>query len=313
MPAVENGLSPYQLALIRFWRGEYDLLLDVDTLSADLAAWKRPDAPVPAAFCRLVTKSRYAYFDDLIASIRNAELAAVERDFLELLLMRVLSEGDGAAMDSYRFKELSEMYLRNHSDSPFRPFVEENILGELPDFSWTFGGSIVTTGAVLIGNVSDYFSPNMAIGLELEASYKNIVLIPCAGLAVLGSVQTPFLFKGESVGSDSDNNSYGADSLDLLLGYRIELGKNLSVLPRIGAGLYTLYFGTENRLGYIPTANVGVVLEYLCSAGGLAPSRTKGKSAIGIEYKMLARQWEDRFTGSQVSLSVRWPGWLSAY
>ena len=77
-------------------------------------------------------------------------------------------------------------------------------------------------------------------------------------------------------------------------------------------GLFDMYGGAADAFGYTPTASVGMVLEYF-GQGPFTPERTKRKSAVGVEYKMLVKPWEDRFTGSQVLLSVMWPGWLMAF
>lgn len=311
--AIESNLSPYQKALVYYWRGEYNELLDIDLLADKLASWNRPDDTVSRDLCQLFTKSRYAYYDDLVAEVQNTDLEEYEKDFLKLLLVRVLREGDESFISDYQLNERAKWYLRNYPNAQLNGWVETNIKSELPRFPWTLGGSVLTTGSLLTSNLSDLFSSNLTVGLALLISYDNYVLIPSVGTAILGSIKTSFFYEGDQWGQDLDRATYGADFIDLALGYRVEFNPNLAITPRIGVGLLDMWEnGMGKRLGFSPTASVGLVLENF-SQGAFSPDRRKHRIGVGLDYKLLVMPWDSRFKGSQIVLSVMWPSWIWAF
>ncbi len=121
------SLSPYQLWLIYFWRGEYDLLLDVDRFAVALESWKQQGSEVTVDLSDLFDDTRGHFFkggfiggEDLATMIQNTDFAPYEKDFLELLLIYILNQGE----DKFRrgFSP-ADKYLSKHPDSPFRRFV----------------------------------------------------------------------------------------------------------------------------------------------------------------------------------------------
>ena len=307
---IESDLSPYQEALLYYWWGEYNDLLNIDLLTEKLANWTRPDAAVSTDLCRLFAKSRYAYFDDLVAEVQNSELEEPEKEFLELFLLRVLSEGEDSFISNYQLSERAKWYIRSYPDAQFNGFVETNLQGELPQFHWTLGGSVLTAGSLLTGNLNDLFSSNLTVGLALQVSYKNYVLIPAAGTTILGSIKSSFFYDGEQWGQDPDRANYGADFLDLFFGYRLDFRSTLALTPRIGMGLFDMWeSGEGNRLGFSPTASAGLVLENF-KQGSFSPDKRKHRIAVGLDYKLLLKPWDSQFAGSQIVLSVMWPGWV---
>jgi hypothetical protein len=85
LQSIGRNLSPYQLWLIYFWRGDYELLLDVETFTSALEAWKREGTSVTADLSELYYDTVQFYFRDLAAMIHNTDFSSHDKDFLELL------------------------------------------------------------------------------------------------------------------------------------------------------------------------------------------------------------------------------------
>ena len=292
-------LSPYQLWLIHYWRGKYVLLLDVDTFAAAFESWKQRGFEVTVDLSDLFDDTRYIYLRDLVTLIRNADLALHEKDFLELFLIYILNQGEGRFISIYQLNALADRYLSKHPYSPFARFVQRYIQVELPPVLWTFGGSPTMFGvAVPCGNISDYFSAQIAVGFELQVSYRNIVLTPSASWTG-GSIKTSFSYDGE----DWNNDGFMALMLDLSLGYRVKLFPKFAVTPKGGLGLLNIWeIGEEggfvSELGFTPTASLGIAFEYF------EPFTEQSNVifAFGVDYKHLMNAWDDRFKGSELVL-----------
>jgi hypothetical protein len=176
---------------------------------------------------------------------------------------------------------------------------------------WAVGGSLSTTGAFFVGEISNYFSPYLAVGLDLLVSYKNVILMPSAGTSLYGAFRTDFFYEGEFWAAAPDLTAgLGVEWLDLKLGYRSELTPQLAVGSYVGAGIVDVYErGAGHRMGFAPSASLGVFIERFNKKLS-SPGRARGRLTAGIGYKLLLKPWDDRFKGSQMYLSLQWPGWV---
>jgi len=178
---------------------------------------------------------------------------------------------------------------------------------------WAVGGTLSTTGAFFVGEISNYFSPYLAVGLDLLVSYKNVLLMPSAGMSLLGSLKTTFSYGGELWATDPDKGGLGIEWLDLKLGYRSELTPQLTVGSYVGAGIVDVYErAVGDRMGFVPSASLGLFFERFNKKLS-GPERTRLRLAVGIGYKLLLKPWDDRFKGSQMYLSLQGPGWVRSF
>lgn len=255
------SLSPYQLWLIHYWRGEYVLLLDVDTYAAAFDWWKQRASGVTVDLSDLFIDSQYRYFRDLVTLIQDTDRAPHEKDFLELFLISILNQGEGTFRSGYYLNDLADSYLSKYPESPFTRFVQNYIHVDLPPLLWAIGYSIMLVGARPFGNISDYFPFQVGFGIEMPVSYRSIVLTPSISWA-WGSVKTSFSYDGEGW-----DDLFTAFTLDLSLGYRVELSPSFAVLPHGGMGVLRLWErppqNEKGEFGYTPIVSLGIVFEFL--------------------------------------------------
>jgi hypothetical protein len=298
-----QSLSPYQLWLIHYWRGEYVMLLDVDTFAAAFESWKQRSSRVIVDLSDMFNDSRQIYFRDLVTLIQNADLALNEKEFLELFLTYILNEGEERFRSVYQLNALADSYLSKYPDSPFHQFVQNYIKAYIPTRPrkagiptrlWSIGFSMMFLAAIPQGSISDYFSAQWGIALGFPVSYRNIVLTPSIGI-VTGTIKTPF-YHNDRYWSDR----FEALTLELSLGYRIKLFPHFSVLPQGGIGSLKILWdtprekGEESEFGTTPTASIGIVFEPLYD--------DDWRLTFGVVYSRLIDPWDDRFEGFELVL-----------
>ena len=257
-----RSLSPYQLWLIHYWRGEYVMLLNVDTFAATYESWKQRGSKVAVDLSDMFNDSRDIYFRDLVTMIQNTDLVLNEKEFLELFLIYILNQGEERFRSHYQLNALVDSYLSKYPDSPFRQFVQSYIQVDIPPLLWSIGFSSMFLAAIPQGSISDYFSGHWGMTLGFPVSYRNIVLTPSIGI-VTGDIKTRFYYNDRYW-----DGRFEALTLDLSLGYRVKLFQHFAILPQCGLGLLKILWdtpreeGEEDEFGFTPTASLGIVFEY---------------------------------------------------
>jgi hypothetical protein len=302
-----QGLSPYQLWLIHYWRGEYALILDTDSFVAAVESWRERGAQPTVDLSGLFRDTRDFYLPNLLASIQETDMAPHEKEFLTLFLMYILSQDERRPEDLYGVKSLADRYLAKYPDSPLSGFVRDHLQVEMPPLLWDIAlpsQCLTFVGAFPWGDFGAYFSPQWGISLEEPVSYRNIVLTPAIGL-INGSIQTPFLHDGETWSGD-----LAVLSFDLSVGYRLRLLPKLALLPQCGLGLLAaslIPMDLGNRIGFMPTASAGLSLEYYPWGWQWGLNY---RLAAGAGYRWIADVAEKRFGGSELLL---WLGWVGSF
>jgi len=303
-----RSLSPYQPCLIYYWREEYIQLLDVDTFAAAFDSWKRRGSEITIDLSDLFNDSRDLYFKELVTLIQNTDLALNEKEFLELILIYILNQGEERFRSGYQLNALADSYLSKYPDSPIRQFVQSYIQVDMPLLHWSIGGSFLLVAAIPQGSIGEYFSGRFGMGFEMPVvSYRNIVLTPSFSVA-FGSLKTSFSYDGEDW-----SGGFIAFTLDLSLGYRFNLLPKFAVLLQGGLGLLSIIESEEGeedadgKLGPIPTASLGIVFEFFKDEPGKIESNGSQISSLifGIAYRRPINPWADRFEGSEL---VFWSG-----
>ncbi len=318
LPSIGHSLSPYQLWLIHFWRGEYVWLLDADTFTNAVESWKQSGSRSTVDLSGLFYDTRYYYFDgyfggddNIVSRIRNTDLALYEKDFLELFLRYILSQGKGEFWSGYQLNGLAETYLSKYPDSPYRRFVESTIHADLPPLLWYSGASFGIFEAIPMGGFGNYFSSRFGLLYELPIfSFRNIVLTPSFTFLDWGTVRNSFSYNGERFSGMTT-----AYTLDLSLGYRFNLLREFAILPQGGLGLLNIQAFPKDEdslfLGFTPTASLGVVFEFSLDGAAFGKTEAKGGLSLGIAYRSLIHSWEDRFEGSELVFSLSSQAFLS--
>jgi hypothetical protein len=289
LSGFHHSLSPYQLWLIYYWRGEYLLLLDVDSFIAAAESWKARGSQVTADLPDLFEESRGYYYPDLVTQIRSTDLDPSEKEFLELFLIYILNQGEDRFRSGYELNELAEGYLSRYPYSPFRDFIQKQIYADLPPRLWQATVSWTFAGAFPSGSIRSYFSWRGGMRYDLMVSYAGIALTPSLEVA-WGIVKMPFSYGGEAW-----SGGVMGFALDLSLGYRLHLSRSFAILPQAGLGLLNLFESTEDQegeLGPIATFSFGMVFQ--------APN-----SLLGVAYRRPFKPWDSRFEGYEL---VFWVG-----
>ena len=293
-------ISPYQRALIHFWRGEYPQLLDVDTFIISYRSWQQGNADAAGDLVYLSDSTRGFYVDELTMRIQNAELPLREKEFLKLFLYYILNEGENAYIRTSELNALADRYLTTYPGSPYSQFVQGYVVTELPPLFWTLGASMFAVAPFLFGDISSYFSLwPFGMAVDFSLVYRNFVAIPSVAITA-GSITSPFSYEGKDW-----SDSYGSLRIDLSLGYRIGLSPKFTITPKGGLGLLSLWEHPESEgdsidtvLGFTPTASAGIMLTYISNFLVVLRARF----TLGVDYRVLIHPWEDRFSGSELMI-----------
>lgn len=245
--------------LLRFWRGEYQGLLDVDQLESDLAR-SGSDEPPPAV-AEMLDLTRFPFRDYLVAEIRRLSLATDEKRFLVLLLDHVLA--GTTTRGAYDLNLDAQRYLETRRTRPeLAAFVSRRIMVPLPPLVWTVGFS-VRPALGFVEDTEDY----SVMGIELLVRYGRLVTTIVAD-AGWGSVLDP----------DSGETRYFAGAT---LGYRLIPLKSWALLPGIGAGAVGIQRDEDAMMSsprvFSPTIVGSAALEFFGRRGD------RLRVAIGVE------------------------------
>jgi hypothetical protein len=305
LPSLGPDHPPHGLWLIHYWREDYVLLLDVDGLAAALDAWKKrgPATTIYRFDNYDIADYSSIYYRDLVSLIQGADLQTQEKDFLELLLIYILSREGNWYNSDYELNYLAKRYLSRHPDSPYQWFLETYMIKDLPPLLWTVGITFSAQAFVPFGDLRKYFSESCGIGISVPVSYRNITLEPSISWT-WGLIKTPFTYEGEGWADGDSGNGFTTMAMDLSIGYRFIVTPNFAVLPQGGLGVLNIWEShpdQEGELGFRPVTSLGMLFEFFYRE----PGKTDGQEnswVLGLAYRSLANPWEDRFKGSALVL-----------
>ncbi len=242
--------------LLRFWRAEYQVLLDVDHLESELARSEEGGADPPFDFDKIFELTRWYFQRDLVAEIRRTALSVDEQEFLILLLEHVLNGTTQKTAAAYEMNMEAEEYLEKYKPNrELASFVSRRIMVPLPPLLWTVGLSV--RGA--LGSVEGVQGYRL-IGAEIPVRYKSLVATIAWDMG-WGYIPPPI---------NGENRIF----VGATFGYRIMMGKCWALLPGFGGGIVA--FEQDEQRVVSPTIVGSTVLEFFWGAGRLT---------VGVEYR----------------------------
>lgn len=247
--------------LLRFWRAEYQVLLDADHLESEWARSEERGADPPFDFDEMLELTRWYFQRDLVAEIRRTTLSVDEQEFLILLLEHVLKGITQKTAAAYELNMEAEEYLEKHNTNPeLASFVSRRIMIPLPPLSWTVGLS-VRGGLGFVDDVREY----RLMGGEIPVRYKRLVATMAVDVGW-----------GDTLDLQGEMRIFAGGTL----GYRIMMGKWWALLPGFGGGVVAIYRDkdeTEHQPPVVSPTIVGsAVLEFFLGGGRLT---------VGVEYR----------------------------
>lgn len=242
--------------LLRFWRAEYQVLLDVDHLESEMARSEDGGTDHPRFdFDEMLELTRWYFQRDLIAEIRRTNPSVDKQEFLILLLEHVLTGTTQKTMAAYELNMKAEKYQNKYNPNPeLASFVSRRIMIPLPPLSWTVGFS-VRGGIGFVGDLGEY----RLMGAEVPVRYKRLI----ARMAV-----------DWGWGNPPNPDEGGARMFaGVTLGYHFIKGKQWALYPSFGGGIVRIAYG--DPVVFSPAIVGSTILEVL-------------GFTIGVEYRHLA-------------------------
>lgn len=164
-----------------YWAGEFSELLNY---------LKQVDLEQPVTNNVMVSAQTDQFFttvqsylienpDILEMDIKNALLEDVETDFLLLLLhdLAILNQQreQPNAEQRMRINQMADVFLTNYQDSPYHPFVRENIRWVYKEKDWGFYMDIGFGAALLQGDLSHQFNNGALMDMLFEYRHRRML------------------------------------------------------------------------------------------------------------------------------------------
>lgn len=225
------AFSPFELVLLRYWLGDYQLILQ-DVLNPDKSYKQRiPIAGTDARLEQILYSSTINALDSLRTNIQVSTLTQMEKDFLDLNLCDIACQE--AELD--KLNGMAFGFLMNYPNSPFDDVVRNQIVVAPESENWGAYLSF-SPGIILYTDRLRNFrkcSP-VPLGMNLGGEYKNLSFGIYVNIGS-GDINDDMITKdGEyyfEKGQQVNMLLYGADA-----GYSIFENKSLKVIPQLSFG-----------------------------------------------------------------------------
>lgn len=179
---VENddylALYPAEHWTILYWTEEYEKLLESIGNYDSIQIVKIRDKIKPQ-YDYLSLKIKNKSIDSLLvleSNIENANLNKLNKDFLRVNLIGLISKSEYSTINQEYLNKISDDFLAEHPNSKYEKFVRTYIRHKKIPSKWGFGYEFFSGYGVFTDDLENNFNNNVPIGVAFDVSYKNINL-----------------------------------------------------------------------------------------------------------------------------------------
>ncbi|MDR1983469.1 MAG: hypothetical protein LBQ28_01395 [Prevotellaceae bacterium] len=227
--------------LILYWTQEYDTLLTgIKNFKKEENYYNQGkiNPQLDLLFKKIKEKSIESEYL-LQQFISNSVLQDVEKDFLRLHLYFMLTENPSLYQDT--INDLADTFLTKYPDNDYENFTREYIRYKLIQGKWGLGFEFFSGYNIYNGDINQYFSNNIPIGIAFDAAYKQFNLYLRAYVGI-GKTKKDIIRDDIIWDKGSQANTYSAE---ISLGPDIIDSKSLKITPFSGISI----------MGISPTEN----------------------------------------------------------
>ena len=170
--------------------------------------------------------------------LQEANLTPEDRAFLTMFLDWLFRENHYLVRDVQKDANQTKLnddatnFLADYPNSDYEWFVRNLIRKQYVENDWSWGMGLDICGGFLTGSLKDKFMPIFGFGISLDVLYKEFLLNLGYDIIISDTkIDQPYSGGIYPAGNRDNVMNFYAD-----LGYRIDAGRIISVVPFVGIG-----------------------------------------------------------------------------
>ncbi len=245
-----NRIKPFwtvEMFLLCFWFGKYDLLYCADSIENSLAFESFEDWSSPGQYLypqmdqmalelRIISNQNRSKLmqriDSLVSEREKHDFAVLFFDWLTFNASD--QEMSGPKEQEYLEKNLTpraEEFLGTYKSSIFRPFVQRHFRYVYVLNDWGIGYCLGSGSLTPGGTAGQYLKPEIILGIDLELSWKSMLIDLGFDVGFPVSIRKPFSYQQKTWNTNIRHNYY---TYYIAHGWVMQETKLFKLIPHIG-------------------------------------------------------------------------------